>query len=478
MNDAPPTPAAAADAAPQHSTFFDWIRSAGLVRTDDGWLAGVAGGIARRTSLDPLIIRGIIIVVAILGGPALFLYAVAWALLPDSQGRIHAERALRGIFDPAMVAIGVLVILTFIPFMQGIWWQGVPDFWNMPEWLEATLRSGWVLALVAGLVWLTVVVARQTPAFSTPPAAQPTTGFWTSTASEQTSQPAAAQTVEYPETTTAPGAAPGSSTWYATPEAAHSGSPTYPAAWKPGQSERDAQRRIRDAERARQRREHEERYRRRQPGAAFVSISLGVALLAGVFTAIALGYTTFSDTAVLVGVGTALGVLALATILAGIRGKESGSLGFFAVVAILVLLFAGVFPRGTAVAVVGNTTWEVTDAAQGSSTGFSMAAGSPTLDLSPLDARGADVGGLVELWLGAGTVNLVLPEDVPVILEVAGGVAGLSYTGADGDHRDRGAPIYREVVRFGDTTETDTTTVRIWLGAGSVDIADTPRSAR
>jgi hypothetical protein len=130
------------------------------------------------------------------------------------------------------------------------------------------------------------------------------------------------------------------------------------------------------------------------------------------------------------------------------------------------------------VSLFGNSSWEVSDAASGSTTGFSMAAGSPTLDLSALDDRGADVGGVVELWLGAGTVDLVLPEDVPVVLEVAGGVAGLSYTDAAGESVEHGAPVYREVVRFGDTTDDDTTTVRIWLGAGSVDIADTPRSTR
>ncbi|MET4637442.1 PspC domain-containing protein [Mycetocola sp. 2940] len=491
MNEAPPTPGptqANAPTASQQGTFFDWIRGAGLIRTDDAWLAGVAGGIARRTGLDPLIVRGIILVVAILGGPALFLYAVAWALLPDSQGRIHLERAIKGIFDPAMIAIGVLVVLTFVPFMQGIWWQGAPDFWNMPEWLESTLRSGWVLALVAGLIWLTVVIARRTP--STAPGQEPRAhaDFWTNSATPAEAPTAGSASFGTPTPFTADASSPGpastsgtDSIWYATPEAAHSGVAS-PNAWNPAQArsqaERDAQRQARDAARAQQRREHEERYRRRQPGAAFVSISLGLALLAGVFVAVALGYTTFSDTAVLVGVGTALGVIALATILAGIRGKESGALGFFAVVAILVLLFVGVFPRGTAVSVVGNTTWVVEDAAPGTSTGYSMAAGSPTLDLSGLDDRGAEVGGTVELWLGAGTVELVLPEDVPVVLEVAGGIAGLSYTDADGEARERGAPAYREVLRFGDTSGDDMTTVRIWLGAGSVDIADTTRSTR
>ena len=186
MNDAPTTDGSTATTAPtppRPSNFFDWIRGTGISRTDDAWLGGVAGGIARHTGLDPLIIRGIILVVALLGGPALFLYAVAWALLPDSSGRIHTERSIQGIFDPAMIAIILLVTFTFLPFMQGIWWQGAPDFWNMPEWLETTLRSGWVLALIAGLIWLTVVIARRTPGgMAEAPAARSHADFWTSSA--------------------------------------------------------------------------------------------------------------------------------------------------------------------------------------------------------------------------------------------------------------------------------------------------------
>jgi phage shock protein PspC (stress-responsive transcriptional regulator) len=510
MTDAPPTPnASTATNPPQQTNFFDWIRGTGISRSDDAWLGGVAGGIARHTALDPIIVRGIILVVALLGGPALFLYAVAWALLPDSSGRIHTERAIKGIFDPAIIAITVMVGLTFLPFMRGIWWQGAPDFWNMPGWLESTLSTGWVIALIAGLIWLTVAIARRVPGASTQPpaAARSHADFWTSpetptsptlatsapsTSAPSTSAPSTSATDASPSAG-APAAetggestshGPTSQAWFPTAESAHTTDPTarvYGATWTPPTSptaaEREAQRRERDTYRAQQRREHEERYRRRQPGAAFVSIALGLAVLGGVFTAVVLGYTTVSDTSVLIGVGVALGVIALATVIAGIRGRESGPLGFFSWVAILVLLFVGVFPRGTAVSVVGNTTWEVPNAAPRSSTGFSMAAGSPTLDLTALDDRGADVGGTVELWLGAGTVTVELPEDVPVILEVAGGVAGLSYT-EDGESHERGAPLYREVLRFGDTTGIDTTTVRIWIGAGSVDLMDITRSAR
>lgn len=488
----PTGPSATPPGAQYSGSFFDWIRGLGLSRSDDHWLAGVAGGIAAHTRLDPLIIRGAILVVAILGGPVLFLYAVAWALLPDSRGRIHVEQAIKGVFEPAMVAIGVLIVLTFLPFMQGVWWRGVPDWWNMPGWLEATLRTGWILALVAGLIWLTVYIARRVPRapvpagtshadfWTTQPTAAPTAGMADATAPTGAAGGAFTAT-EVPESPSTPADASqpftdspttGSSNWYATPAAAHHGFPN------PSVAEREAQRRQRDAARAEQRREHEERYRRRQPGAAYVSISLGLAVVAGALAPLLFGYREWSNAALVLGLGTALGALAIATIIAGIRGKESGALGFFSVLAIIAILFAGVFPRGTSVSVVGNTTWMVSDAPQDESTGYAMVAGAPTLDLTGLDHQSADVGGTVDLWLAAGSLDIVLPEDVPVIIEVNGLVAGLNYVDEDGDDHSRGGVFYRDEVRYGLTASDDTTTVRVWVAAAGVNIDDSMRSGR
>lgn len=491
MTDAPTTPAGTPAGAPGPTytgSFFDWIRGLGVRRSDDRWLAGVAGGIAAHTRLDPLIIRGALLVVAVLGGPVFFLYAVAWALLPDSQGRIHLEQAIRGVFEPAMIAIGVLIVFTFIPFMQGVWWRGVPDWWNMPGWLEATLRTGWILALVAGLIWLTVYIARRVPRGPAP--VQPTShaGYWSDATPASSATPDAAyagasvptnpvadaaSAADASQPFAAPATGAPSTTWYGTPAAAHAGYPGYAG---PSAAEREAQRRQRDAARAEQRRQHEERYRRRQPGAAYVSISLGLAVLVGALAPVVLGYREWSSAALVVGLGTALGVLAIATIIAGIRGKESGALGFFSVVAVIAILFAGVFPRGTAVSVVGNTTWVVSDAADGDPVGYAMIAGSPTLDLTGLDARSAEAGGDVDLWLVAGSVNVILPEDVPVVLEVNGVVAGLNYIDENGDDHSRGGVFYRDEVRHGATASPDTTTVRIWVVTAGVNVNDTLRS--
>jgi phage shock protein PspC (stress-responsive transcriptional regulator) len=147
---------------PGSNRFFTWLRSLGIVRAD-GWIGGVCGGIAQRTGLDPLIVRGIAVVIAVLGGPALFFYAAAWLLLPDTHGDIHLERMLRGVFDAPLIAIGVLLVLTFIPVTQGVWWLGdraIGSAWWIAGPAEV-LHVLWNLAVVGALVWFIVwLVAR------------------------------------------------------------------------------------------------------------------------------------------------------------------------------------------------------------------------------------------------------------------------------------------------------------------------------
>ncbi|HUG51843.1 MAG TPA: PspC domain-containing protein, partial [Terrimesophilobacter sp.] len=94
--------------------FFDWMRGLGIVR-QPGWIGGVCAGVAARLNIDVIIVRGIVVVLAIFGGPALLLYAAAWLLLPDNDDNIHLERLIRGQFEPAVIGVGVLFLLALLP---------------------------------------------------------------------------------------------------------------------------------------------------------------------------------------------------------------------------------------------------------------------------------------------------------------------------------------------------------------------------
>ncbi|MFJ8895582.1 PspC domain-containing protein [Leifsonia sp. NPDC102414] len=135
------------------TTFFTWMRGLGITRSD-GWLGGVCAGVAHRIGIDPLIVRGIVVVAAILGAPMLLIYAAAWALLPDRENRIHLQRLFDGDFQPAIVGIGVLALLALLPWAPGIWWAN-GGFWGSPSLGDVIGRVIWtliVLALIAGLI--------------------------------------------------------------------------------------------------------------------------------------------------------------------------------------------------------------------------------------------------------------------------------------------------------------------------------------
>ena len=471
--------------------FFDWIRGIHVTRSDDRWLAGVCGAVAERTGLDPLVVRGVAIVVALLGGPVFLAYAAGWALLPDSSGRIHVERMIRGVLDPALIAIGVLVVLTFVPAVQGIWWQGVPVAWGMPGWLSATLGTAWTIALVGGVVWLTVVLARRgtqrTPAADPtadgapaagpgaaghgaagPGAAGPRRDFWTS----PEDPPAGRPTWQTGAATGAPDpATAGSAEAEAEAEAGRASWQWGPA---PGTTAADRHRAHLERTRAERARAAERRARRaeRLPGAAYVAVSLGLALVAGAGVAV---WAQQAELPVAVlGIAAAVVVLAVATIVAGIRGRESGGLGLFSTIGVVALVVTGVLPSGTQLTVIGGTTWRVDDVGRGAERNYAMVVGGPTLDLRALEE--SDGGGRVNLWLGAGGATVLLPTDAPVRVQVSGIGYGVETEPDRSGEDSLGGVLGTTTVenRAARTAATDdTTTVHVWVLGGGVDV---PRS--
>lgn len=172
----PADPAASAAGAPGSDTtgsgnprgaerFLLWVAGLGVARSE-GWLGGVAAGIAARLRIDPLIVRGILVVAALFGLPVIFLYAVAWALLPDIDGRVHVRDLLRRDYQPvqwgilAMAVIGLFPTAPLAGRFFGLGYDG---------WSALSLLS-WIvgLVLVTGLLFLIVRAARRTPGASAP----------------------------------------------------------------------------------------------------------------------------------------------------------------------------------------------------------------------------------------------------------------------------------------------------------------------
>src|SRR3954447_4225145 len=91
-----------------------------LTRATEGRvIAGVAGGLGRYFSIDPVIIRLVLIVLVFAGGAGVILYGAAWLLVPsdDKAGEGYDTAALA---RRTGIALGVLV-LTGVAAVLGFW---------------------------------------------------------------------------------------------------------------------------------------------------------------------------------------------------------------------------------------------------------------------------------------------------------------------------------------------------------------------
>ena len=95
--------------------FFNSIRAMNLYRAQPRALGGVCSGISQRYGIDMTLVRILFIVAALLGFGG-FLYALAWAFLPEVEdGRIHLEQALHGDFTGGLAGAIVLALFSGAP---------------------------------------------------------------------------------------------------------------------------------------------------------------------------------------------------------------------------------------------------------------------------------------------------------------------------------------------------------------------------
>ena len=95
--------------------FFNSIRAMNLYRAQPRVLGGVCSGISQRYGIDMTLMRILFIVAALLGFGG-FLYALAWAFLPEVEdGRIHVEQALYGDITGGLAGAIVLALFSGAP---------------------------------------------------------------------------------------------------------------------------------------------------------------------------------------------------------------------------------------------------------------------------------------------------------------------------------------------------------------------------
>ena len=349
----PPTSVSPTSARSGLDGMFSTLRGFGLRRnTDDRWLAGVCSGIADRMGIDPLIVRGALIVLLFVGGIGGLAYLVAWALLPDQNGRILAEEALHG--NGWGIALLVVIGIALISNISDRWWL-------------------WTILLPVGLLlWWAIRSARQ------------------GKSPEQMSEEArefgnrVAATFSRPPTTT-----PNHSAAAPTPEAPAMTTTAPPHAMGPGRTGTVV---------APERVVHRPR---RRGGFLGLLLTAGLAVTGfGLGTWYA-GESDFSGSPEVLAAGVAVVGAGLALLLIGLAGRRAGFTAFLVTIAALATV-AGTSVPNLPHGGVGERQWV---ALSQPADGFSLTAGEARLNLN-----GVPSGNTVNVSMGFGQLNVSVPK--------------------------------------------------------------------
>ena len=394
--------------------FFDSLRGSGLMRTNERWVAGVAGGVAYRFDLDPTLVRCVWVVLSLFAGVGLVLYGLAWALLPEeSDGRIHLEEALSGRFNAGLAGAIGMTIVGMSTFGSGF----IPNWYVHEAGIAAALWPlFWLGLFILGIVFLIRRAqdrrARRKAARG-PRGPQP----W------QAPAPGAAQT---------PGSRPGvqaggfASAWDSS--APGSGTPAFNQS-AGGQSWQSRSYRQRPPYQPMPMPVRPARPRRPGPGSSLSLAVLGLGLL----TAAGVWYATVTHHLgllqgqfILIGILVAL--LGAGIVVSGLRRRHGGWMTVLGwpvlfVVAIPALATASIVPtslarmpfetlKNSTTAASSTVTWqELTASASGGSVTRSKDIGDLTLDLRGMPATEAGKLSTITTHLDVGTLRIKTDTD-------------------------------------------------------------------
>lgn len=365
----------------ESARFFQWLRSLGVHRGANRWVGGVCSGLATKWGIDPVIVRGLAVVLTLFFGVGLLAYGIAWALLPEPDGRIHVEEVSRGRWSTGMTGAGILTLLGLAGPGQGFLWGGRGD------WFPWSLF--WVAGVAAIIYWAVNKNKGKQPS-AVPGSTDPANPLAF----------AAPQAPNHPSPYPTPQP-------YTVPRAAQQ--PFIPAPARPMKPVKVTPR----------------------LGAAASLLSLGLAVLVGA-TVLILdagnvidlhGYQVATAAA-------AAGIVAgIAIVVAGAKGRAAGGVGAFAIVT---LVLAGLLslpqPSGQWTSFT-NVTWSPTSISAAEN-GRTLVLGNSILDLTKLD-DGAPLTADVKIPIdtAAAKITIKVPTSIPVRINSELAAASLTIDG-------------------------------------------------
>jgi phage shock protein PspC (stress-responsive transcriptional regulator) len=470
--------------------FFAWMRSIDIPRRP-GWIGGVCAGVAARLGIDPLIVRGIAVVLAVLGAPALLLYGVAWLLLPDENNKIHLEEVTRGRFEAPLAGIGVIFFLSLLPITEGFWFLGA-EYWGAPGWTDSFGRAVWTLLLFAAIIGFVIWLARRADTPQPPPAAGPMdargasgafgasapgvpapgptptsggpTAFATATPPTYVDDPSASSVPGTPAASFVPtvsGApAAAAAPQFTSPPPGAGAPPEEVAAWRERQAqwkaEHDAFRHQQASDKQaatraaheRARAERQVRYAAERAARArtrshplFSFTVIGLALIAGGLVTLATAGSFVEVADVALGLAVTLAVLAVGIVVNGVRGKRSGGASGFAFLVVIGMIVVAAIPAASNFRSGWDIEFTPRDQLSSETQTFVVGFGEVTMDLTDFYANSprGDVAGAFDsvlLVAGAADVTVIVPADEYINLNTDMGAGDVYVIDADGNYTD------------------------------------------
>ncbi|EWT04436.1 hypothetical protein N864_13425 [Intrasporangium chromatireducens Q5-1] len=428
--------------------FYEALRRPGITRTSDGrWFAGVAAGIARRLGVDPLVVRAGFILFGLFFGMGIALYLVAWLLMPDERGKLPIEAALK-YGDGG--SIFLLVIAGLSLFGGGPWWN---NDWNGFRFI------GFAGLAVAAWWFMTQTDTGRDLMRSRP---RPGARSYDPAGPHDMTAPA-------PPTSASTSAAPAASTGVSTGNAAAAAGATFsgpspapePApVWTPSPAAYG-----------------EPRVRVRGIGFAAGMLILGLATVAGAVVLSVADSVGWRGSHVGAAFAAALGVLGLGLVVAGLMGRKTGWLTTFAVLGIAGTLMTLVTPKGMTVPFhVGDARYTVTTLTPNAH--YQNGIGNLRVDLAGADHAATPGPDTVNVVLGLGELDLVVPQDASVVVhakakagELRAAGANESNTGGSGSKQFTfDGTGWTETVTYGAAKDQPDLVVNAEVGAGQINI--------
>ena len=431
---------------------YEALRRLGVARGSDGrWFAGVAAGVARRLGIDPLVVRAAFILLGMLFGIGLSLYFLLWLVLPDEQGRIPLEQALK---HGEGHSIFLLIVTAVILFGGGPWFSNDNGGVRFFGFAAVTAGAWWFLTRTeAGRdLWRSGRQAFAQPPPATTPASQPaaTPGAPVTPGAGSPSVPTATST----DPTT--GLPVGLSTGNAAANAGAAG--WAPPTGQPNLTSVTVAVPTPPAERTR--------------GIGFAGglLVLGAAILAGVGVHSAATRQDWQGSHLAVGIAGGLVVLGLGILVSGLAGRRAGWLAPFALLAMTASLFTTVMPHGlTQPFSAGERHYQPTTLPSEQS--YQLGLGRLDVDLTRAALGGAGVERVVAT-MGLGEINLVVPEGVRVTVHASGRAGEILALDSNegGSQASRGGTALADTFTYGPADAAEELVVDAEVGLGQITI--------